>query len=44
MVGVKPKVTTMPKTGRKKDVLIATSKENIGDIFPNQCLPESKTG
>ena len=32
MVSVEPKDTTKPKSGRRKDLLLAVSRENTGDI------------
>ena len=34
MVGVEPKGTTKPKTGRRKDLFLAASKENTRDLSP----------
>ena len=44
LVGVKPKDTTKPKSGRRKDVLFAASKENTGDPSQSTVSPNSKTG
>ena len=44
MVGVRPKDTTKPKTGRRKDLLLAASEENAGDILQSSVSPSSKTG
>ena len=33
LLGVKPKDTTKPKSGGRKDLLLAASKENTGDLF-----------
>lgn len=34
LVGVKSKVKTKPKIGRRKDLLRGASKKNMGDLFP----------
>ena len=44
LVGVEPKDTTKPKIGRKKDVLLALSKENIEDFSQTSVSPRSKIG
>ena len=42
---VEPKDTTKPKTGRRKDLLLATSKEeNMGDLSQSSVSLNSKTG
>ena len=35
-MGVEPKHTTKPKCGRRKDLLLAASKENTRDCSPEQ--------
>ena len=44
MVGVQPKDTTKPKTERRKDLLLAASKENTGDLSQSSVSPNSKIG
>ena len=44
LVGVEPKATTKPKMERRKDLLLATSKENTGDLSPSSVSPNSKIG
>ena len=44
LVGVKPKGTTKPKSGRKKDLLLAASKENTEDLAQSSVFPNSKSG
>ena len=39
LVGVEPKDTTRPKIRRRKDLLLAASKENMGN-FPKAVLPQ----
>ena len=39
LVGVKPKDTARPKIRRRKDLLLAASKENMGN-FPKAVLPQ----
>ena len=43
-VGVEPKDTTKPKSGRRKDLLLAVSKENIGDLSQSRDSANSKIG
>lgn len=43
-VGVKPINTTKPNMGRSKDLLSATSKENIGDLSQRSIFSNNKTG
>ena len=44
MVGVEPKDTTKPKIGRRKELLLAASKEDTGDFSRSSFSPKSKTG
>ena len=44
MVGVKPKNTTKLKIGRRKDLLLAASKESTGDLFQSSVSLDSKMG
>ena len=44
LVGIEPIDTTKPKTGRRKDVLLAESKENTGDLFQSNVSLNSKIG
>ena len=44
LVGVEPIDTTKPKMGRRKDLLLATSKENTGDLSQSSVCPNSKNG
>ena len=44
LVGVELKDTTKPKTGRRKDLLLAASKENIMDLSQSSVSPDGKTG
>ena len=32
LIGVEPKDTTKPKSGRRKDLLLAAGKEDLGDL------------
>ena len=41
LVDVEPKDTIKPKS-RRKDLLLATSKEKTQGCFPKKCLPEQK--
>ena len=43
MVGVEPKGTTKPKTGRRKDLFLAASKENTRDLSHSSVFLNSKT-
>lgn len=40
----KPKDTTKPRIGRRKDLLLVSHKENMEDLSqsPKQCLPEQQ--
>ena len=38
-LGVEPKVTTEPTSGRRKELLLLASEEDTG-TSPKQCLPE----
>ena len=40
MVDVKPKYTIKPKVRRRKDILLAASKENTGDLSQSSYLPQ----
>ena len=44
LVGIKPKHVTKPKIGRRKDLLLAASKENTGDLSQSSVFPNIKTG
>ena len=44
MVGVELKETTKSKIRRRKDLLLAASKENIRDLSQNSISPNSKIG
>ena len=44
LVGVEPKDTTKPEIRRRKDLLLAASKENTGDFFQSSVSPNSKIG
>ena len=44
MVGVEPKDTTEPRIGRRKDLLLAASKENMGDLSQSGVSKNSKIG
>ena len=44
LVGVEPKDTTKTESGRRKDLSLATSKENIRDISQSSVPPNSKIG
>ena len=44
LVGVEPKDTTKPKIWRRKDLLLAASKENTGDLSQSSVPLNSKTG
>ena len=43
-VGVKSKDTTNPKIERRKDLLLAASKENTGDLPQSSVSQNCKTG
>ena len=41
MVGIEPKDPAMPKSQRRRDLLLAASKENTRDLsFPKEFIPE----
>ena len=42
MVGVKPKDTTKPQIGKRKDLLLAASKENSRDLSLSNVFPNIK--
>ena len=44
LVGVKPTDTTKPKIRRRKDLLLAASKENTGDLSQSSVSLNSKIG
>ena len=44
MVGVKPKNTTKLKIGRRKDLLLAPSKENTGDLSQSSVFQQQNLG
>ena len=44
LVGVEPKDTTKPKSGGRKDLLLAASKENTEDLSQISVSPRSKIG
>ena len=44
LVGVEPIDTPKPKIRRRKDLLLAASKENTGDLSQSSVSPDSKTG
>ena len=44
MVGVKPKDTTKPKSGKRKDLFLAASKENIRDLSQSSVLEQQYCG
>ena len=44
MVDVKPEDTSKPKIRRRKDLLVAASKENPGDLPQGRVTRNSKTG
>ena len=44
MVAVKPKDTAKAEIGRRKDLLLAASKENTGDLSQSSVSLSSKTG
>ena len=44
LVGVEPVGTTKPKMGRRKDLLPATSKENLRDLSQRSIFSNGKTG
>ena len=44
LVGVEPKDTTKPKSRRRKDLLLAASKENTGDLSQSRVSWNSKIG
>ena len=44
LVGIEPKDTTKPKSRRRRDLLLATSKENTRDLSQSSISPNSKTG
>ena len=41
LMGVEPKDTTKPKIGRRKDPLLAASKENTGNISQSSVCPKT---
>ena len=43
MVGVDPKATTKPRTGRRKYLLLIAGKENTGDLSQSCVFLNSKT-
>ena len=44
LVGVEPKDTTKPKIRRRKDLLLAASKENTGNLSQGNVFLNSKIG
>ena len=44
LVGVEPEDTTKPKIRRRKDLLLAASKEHTGDLSQRSVSPNGKTG
>ena len=44
LVGTEPKDTTKPKSGRRKDLLLAARKEITGDLSQSSVFLNSKTG
>ena len=44
LVGVEPKDTTKAESGRRKDLLLAASKENTRDLSQSSVSPNSKVG
>ena len=44
LVSVEPKDTTEPKMGRRKDLLLAASKENTRYLSQSSVSPNSKIG
>ena len=44
LVGIKPKDTTKPKIGRRKDLLLAATKENTGGLSQSSVSSNSKIG
>ena len=44
LVGTEQKDTTKPKSGRRKDLLLAARKEITGDLSQSSVFLNSKTG
>ena len=44
LVGVKPKDTTKPQIGKRKDLLLAASKKNTGHFSESHVFPNTKIG
>ena len=44
VVGIEPKDTTKPKSGRRKDLLLAARKESTGGLSQSSVSRNSKIG